>query len=51
MNCECNEQEKRKYYQYYDTPDGCDVFKKVIVTFDTISRVRVYTPFPCLWRL
>ncbi|XP_045453349.1 NADH dehydrogenase [ubiquinone] 1 alpha subcomplex subunit 11-like [Melitaea cinxia] len=32
MNCECKEQEKRKYYQYYDTPDGCDVFKKVLVT-------------------
>ncbi|XP_039758080.1 NADH dehydrogenase [ubiquinone] 1 alpha subcomplex subunit 11-like isoform X2 [Pararge aegeria] len=36
MSCECKETEKRiqtrNYYRYYDTPDGCDIFKKVLVT-------------------
>ncbi|CAH2042682.1 unnamed protein product, partial [Iphiclides podalirius] len=31
MSCNCNEP-TRSYYTYYDTPDGCDVLKKTIVT-------------------
>ncbi|XP_034834215.1 NADH dehydrogenase [ubiquinone] 1 alpha subcomplex subunit 11-like [Maniola hyperantus] len=35
-SCGCLETAKRpnllNYYKYYDTPDGCDVFKKVLVT-------------------
>ncbi|XP_045776804.1 NADH dehydrogenase [ubiquinone] 1 alpha subcomplex subunit 11-like [Maniola jurtina] len=35
-SCGCQETPKRpnqlNYYKYYDTPDGCDVFKKVLVT-------------------
>ncbi|XP_050354392.1 NADH dehydrogenase [ubiquinone] 1 alpha subcomplex subunit 11-like isoform X1 [Nymphalis io] len=32
MSCECKDRPKRKYYRYYDTPDGCDVFDKILVT-------------------
>ncbi|XP_023935838.2 NADH dehydrogenase [ubiquinone] 1 alpha subcomplex subunit 11-like [Bicyclus anynana] len=38
MACECKQNEKasqtktRNYYRYYDTPEGCDIFKKVLVT-------------------
>ncbi|XP_072942801.1 NADH dehydrogenase [ubiquinone] 1 alpha subcomplex subunit 11-like [Epargyreus clarus] len=32
MSCECKEKKRRNYYRYYDTPDGCDVSKKTMVT-------------------
>ncbi|CAB3251042.1 unnamed protein product [Arctia plantaginis] len=32
MDCKCPEDQKRRnYYRYYDTPDGCDIDKKVVV--------------------
>ncbi|XP_075981610.1 NADH dehydrogenase [ubiquinone] 1 alpha subcomplex subunit 11-like [Anticarsia gemmatalis] len=31
--CDCDPDRKnRNYYRYYDTPDGCDIPKKVMVT-------------------
>lgn len=32
LSCDCKDIERkvqRNYYRYYDTPDGCDIFKKV----------------------
>ncbi|XP_046971535.1 NADH dehydrogenase [ubiquinone] 1 alpha subcomplex subunit 11-like [Vanessa cardui] len=45
MSCECRDRVKRNYYRYYDTPDGCDVFKKILVTsrYGTIAGLILST--------
>ncbi|XP_068620198.1 NADH dehydrogenase [ubiquinone] 1 alpha subcomplex subunit 11-like [Battus philenor] len=32
MPCQCEKTTFRNYYRYYDTPEGCDVMDKTIVT-------------------
>ncbi|XP_013137348.1 PREDICTED: NADH dehydrogenase [ubiquinone] 1 alpha subcomplex subunit 11-like [Papilio polytes] len=32
MSCGCEDKPWRNYYRYYDTPDGCDLAKKILVT-------------------